>query len=103
MQRDVELWPALTQRADNALDCERRRPRHGVGEREIFERDAVLARHVEDLLDQRHDARDWNIAFEIAAECRHDAAALHRNAGFLVALDDGVLLRKLLCGVAVLI
>ena len=53
--------------------------------------------------DQRDDARDRNVAFEIAAERRHDAAALDRNAGRLVHLDDGMLPGELLRGGAVLI
>ena len=52
MQRDIEIGPALAQRADDALDGERRRPGHGVGERDVVERDAMLARDVEDLLHQ---------------------------------------------------
>ncbi len=103
MQSDVEVGPALAQRANRALDRKRRRPGHGVGEREVFERHAVLGRHVEDLLRQRNHARDRNIAFEIAAERRHDAAALDRNAGGLVHLDDRVLPGELLGGGAILI
>jgi len=103
MQCDVEVRPALAQRPDDALDGKRGGPGHGVGKGDVFERDGVLLRYIEDLLDQRHDPRDRNITLEIAAERSHDAAAFHRSAGALVALDNGVLLRKLLRCAAVLI
>ena len=103
MQRDVELRPALAQSADRALDGKRRRPGHGVGQRDVFEPHAVLLRHVEDLLHQCDEARHRNVAFEVAAECRHDAAALNRKACGYVTLNDGVLFGELLGRGAVLI
>ena len=69
----------------------------------VAQRHAVLARHVEDLLRQRYQALERNVALEIAAERRHDAAALDRHAGRLVHFDDGVLPGELLRRIAVLI
>ena len=63
----------------------------------------MLFRHVEDLLHQRNHARGRNIALEIAAERRHDAAALDRHGRRLVHVDDPVLAGELLGRGAVLI
>ena len=68
---------------------------------DVFQRHVVFARHVEDLPDQIDDALGRNVALEIAAERRHQAAALDRDAVRLVHVDEIVLRLKLLppaCG-----
>ena len=59
--------------------------------------------HIEDLPDQRNHARHRHVAFEIAAERRHEAATLHRHAVRLVHFHDRMLAGELLRGGTVLV
>ncbi len=63
----------------------------------------MLRRDVENLLRQRDHARDRNIAFEIAAERRHDQPRSTGMPAALYIVDDGVLPGELLRRGAVLI
>ena len=83
--RPVRLvGPAFAHRADAALDADRRRPAHGVGERDLLDRRAGFSRDRHRVADGLHDLRRRHVARIVAAEGGLDADAGDGQAGFLV-------------------
>ena len=84
VQRDAQMRPARAHRADAALDPDRRRPAHGVRERDVGDRGAAFPGDGEAIGDGLHDRLRRDIALVVAAEGGHHADPRHRDAGRLV-------------------
>src|SRR5215472_1733099 len=76
------VGPAAAHLAQHALDAQRRRPTHRVGEREIFDVGTGLLGDREPVLQDRDDLAWCYVALIITTESRHDADPRHLDTIF---------------------
>lgn len=91
VKRKHLIGKPVLQRADNALDPERRSPRHGVGELNSRHLQLMLGCDVEHEFHQLDNAFNRHVSFEIAPKRTHQRYAIEPGAGALVHFAQDML------------